>query len=77
MKWIAVVILGCMLLFGCAGDDRSECFQSVQNTFPGGKVVVLGRDGYKFVVKDKDGSVWYVETMNSSDTNITKKIQLF
>lgn len=61
----------------CSGWDRGKCFESVQKAFPEGQIVVIGKDGWNFVVKDKDGSIWYVVTGNGTNTNITEKRKLF
>lgn len=73
------ILIGLSLLFliGCAGMDRGGCFESVSKAFPKSQIVVIDKYGYKFLVKDQNGKIFYVETMNQTNTDITLKRELF
>lgn len=71
-KLIIIPIL--MILCGCEGNNRYKCQQSVENMFPNAKVWRVG-NGYIFVVEDSL-HLYYVETMNTSDTEVTDVIKL-
>ncbi len=75
MKKIIILIV-LMFLISCSGYDRAGCFSTVQKAFPEGKVVPITKGGYIFVVIFKSGAVWYVETGNNFDTQITLRRQI-
>jgi len=61
-------------LASCAGNDEYACYESVKETFP--NAIAIKRpigEKWSFVVIDADSCVYYVETMNSSDTKLTQK----
>ncbi|MDE2022474.1 MAG: hypothetical protein KGI71_06200 [Patescibacteria group bacterium] len=71
-------ILTTALLALCLGmgacTQPIECQESVQNAFPDSEVVQINE--YRFVVRDKKGDVWYVETLNPFHAVISGKILL-
>jgi hypothetical protein len=50
---------------------------SVQKAFPEGEWKSVPANNFKFLVRDKDGSVWWVETLNFSDSEVSSKLKLF
>jgi hypothetical protein len=76
-KVIILLILG-FLLLGCGeGYNRGACFRNVANEFPNAKISVIGERGFQFIVKTLDGDIWYVETGNGRNANISLKAKLF
>jgi hypothetical protein len=78
---IGSIVLLCSFIFlsliGCDAHNHAACFMSIQKEFPNSQICVVDRNGYRFVVKDKDGLIWYVETRNYTNTNISLKQKLF
>jgi len=49
--------------------------ESVKKRFPNGEVAFIGGDQY--IVKDKDGSIWYVVLTKVFNSKITWEEKLF
>ena len=66
-------ILLATCLYSCAGEDEYGCYKSVQEEFPNAIDISspIG-ERYRFVVIDADSTVYYVETMNQNDTEVTQ-----
>ena len=62
------------MLCSCEGMNKYKCQQSVEKMFPNAKVWRIGY-GYQFVVEDSL-HLYYVETMNTSDSEVTDVIEL-
>lgn len=62
------------MLCGCEGNNRYKCQQSVEKMFPNAKVWRVD-NGFRFVVEDSL-HLYYVETMNISDANVSDVIKL-
>lgn len=75
MKKIICMIAVAAALAACDGYDHIGCRNTVVNEVGTHNVVEV--EPWKFVAKDAQGSVWYYETMNVSNTKITKKQPLF
>ena len=74
MKKLLIISLLAMLC-GCGeGLDKYKCQKSVEKMFPNAKVWRVG-NGFSFVVEDSL-HLYYVETMNMSDANVTDVIKL-
>lgn len=74
---LAVTMLAiCLGLSGCDALDRTRCQENVSNAFPDSEVVQTP-NGYRFIVRDKNGNIWYVETMNMFDANVSGKVLVF
>lgn len=65
-------------LFTSCGFDEYDCFKSVEEEFPNAIEIKspVGED-YRFIVMDADSSIYYIETMNNHNTDITQKELLF
>lgn len=72
-----VLLIFVMAILSCSGWDRGKCYDSAQKAFPEGRVVVIDETGWRFIVKDKDGSIWYVVAGNDTNSDITEKRKLF
>lgn len=67
-----------LLLSGCfEGFNEYECLKSVKKEFPGADVRPIPNMTFKFIVKTATNEIYYVETMNSDDTKITKEVRMF
>ena len=82
MKKIILVVIGslfcfyslCFYLVGCKtdGTNYDKCLESVKKTFPNSKVYnSINVSKYRFIVIDTSNNVFEVETMNTSDANVT------
>lgn len=80
---LAVVVLSAIgaltmaVVTARGSDSPAKCMESVQKAFPEGDWKLVPAQYYKFLVRDKDGSVWWVETINFSDSEISSKVKLF
>lgn len=74
-------LLFILLVFGTfscfpVGDalTPSECYNSVEAEYPDAlHIYHLDGANYKFIVIDSDSTIYYIETMNLTDSNISKK----
>jgi hypothetical protein len=61
-------------LFSCDGHDEFACYQRVKEEFPNAiKVSRPIGEKWEFIVIDEDSSIYFVETMNVSNTDLTQK----
>lgn len=61
-------------LISCDGFDEFACYQRVSEEFP--NAIKVSRPigvKFQFIVIDADSSVYFVKTMNSSNTDLTQK----
>lgn len=74
-KLIVSIILGITIFigFGCEGTDPLNCYLTVKEQYE--EVFSLSR--FKFIVRDKNGDIYYIETMNLLNADITKIIPVF
>jgi hypothetical protein len=75
MKKIIAMIAVAAVLSACDGYDHNGCRDSVVKEVGTQNVVEV--HPWNFVAKDTQGNIWYYETMNASNTHITKKQPLF
>lgn len=76
--WALALVAGSALwLSGCSSHDRSLCASKVQAAFPNGQVAAIPSEAFKFIVREPDGSVWLVETMNQTNAEVSSKVRLF
>lgn len=76
MKKIFVVLMFVVImLMGCDSSDEMMCMQSVEKTFPNADIRPVGR--YVFIVKDSNGSIWYVKTMYATTPDVSYKVKVF
>lgn len=67
-------LISSLLIISCKGHDKTACKQTVIKEFPKAQqVTYLVNNPWKCIVIDSIGSIWYIETMNATNTNITKK----
>ncbi len=75
-RYLTVLMLGLSLLVGCH-DPRNEAFrrQSVIDHFNSGDVQRVPGDSKAFIVRDKNGAVWYVRAVYD-DLEIKFSVQM-
>lgn len=55
-------------------QDDLECKTSVEKEFPKAiKIIQPTGERFRWLVLDADSSLWYVETMNNFNTNVSDK----
>jgi hypothetical protein len=63
---------------GCDAADNYECYRSVQAKYPEAKKIYVPVGiKYTFVVRDKDGKVYFVRTMKLFNTDISSTEMLW
>jgi len=67
----------CGMLVGCAGNNPVACQSEVAKEFPEGEIQGIPGCNYKFLVRDTNSSIWYVENLNLNDSKISGKVLLF
>ena len=81
MKRFLLVTAVALLLVGCNNTANSayHCRRSVEETFPGSEISISpdSDSSYRFLVREPNGTVWYVETMSSAGPQVTKKELIF
>ena len=78
MKKVILFIAVLALLSSCDANDSYKCKQSVEKSFPNAlSIVQPTNEEYSWIVMDKDSSIYYVETMNLFDTEISQKELIF
>lgn len=77
MKKITL-ITSLLLLISCGGAyDQNACLESVKNKFPECNIHMIAGEKYRFIVEDTLGFVYYVETMNGMDSEVSETQELF
>lgn len=70
-------LLACVLFSSCGVgnlQDDLECKTSVEKEFPKAiKIIQPTGERFRWLVLDADSSLWYVETMNNFNTNVSGK----
>lgn len=76
---VLVTLCLVMLLSGCGtpAHDIFLCYQNVQKKFPESQVQVIPEAKYKFLVKTKQGQIYYVETMYSTSPEVSSYYLVF
>lgn len=77
-KFQIVILLMSILFISCDGWNEVECYESVRIEFPDAIEIKqpIG-EKWKFIVMDYDSSIYYVQTMNNSNTDVTSKELIF
>ena len=80
IKTGVILAIACAALFGggCGKAlDQAACLESVMKAFPGAEVGMIPNEKYRFVVRDADGAIWYVKTMNLTNPYVSQKSKIF
>lgn len=72
---IIVLALAMVCLVGC-GFSSVRCRQSVAKKY-GAEVQVIPGEQFKFIARDTNGAIWFVETMNTGNAEISSEVLLF
>jgi hypothetical protein len=74
-----IVIAVITLLTGCRQGDPIAARNAVMKEYPDGDIADLPGYGtnYKYIVRDTNGAVWYVDCLNYKDDNISGKTMIF
>ena len=78
MKLSILCLLTAFVLVGCSSELR--CLNSVKNEFRYDKNVEISTIPgirWKFLVRTSSGEIWYVETLNGNDDEVTDKVRIF
>jgi hypothetical protein len=75
MKKIILCAAIAILATGCSSYDHKLCRDSVVREV--GTQEVFEVTPYRFVARDSKGNVWYYETMNQLDAQVSKKQPVF
>jgi hypothetical protein len=75
MKKIIAFVAITFALAGCSSYDHKACRDSVVRDV--GTQDVAEVHSFRFVARDSKGAIWYYETMNQTDTEISKKQPVF
>jgi len=57
--------------------SREGALSSVKSSFPNGTINKVPGQNYSFIVQDKDGFIWYVETHSLLNDDMTNQVRLF
>lgn len=75
---LLLITLTLILLSSCDALDNEECLLSVKDEFPNAiEIIAPVGEKYKFIVKDSDEFIYYVETMNQFDAEVSKTVLIF
>ena len=69
-----ISLSGCVLFNEPAMVAKSQ--QTITNKYPQSSIVSLPDNSFKFIVRDTNNAVHYVETMNNFNSEITEDIIL-
>ena len=75
---LAVCFTG--LLFtccACSGGTPVENMATIEKQYPDSEIRRMPKNTYTYLVKKNDGSIWYLETLNISNTDISFKERIF
>ena len=77
MKKLIVGLLFIGMLAGCGdGMNKVKCMDAVKAGFKNSDVRPVGDGGFRFIVKDETGGIWYVETLGIG-VDISYKTKIF
>lgn len=77
-KYYLFLILTISLLTSCDALDSYKCKQSVEKSFPEAvSIIQPSGSNFTWIVIDKDSSVYYIRTMNVSNTEVTQRELIF
>ena len=76
MKNIVIIIILCISTISCEESNSVMCLNSVVAAYPDAEIKRMPRSLYRFIVRPPDGSLIYVETMNTWDSDISSSVQL-
>jgi hypothetical protein len=82
MKRFLLVTVFALGMVGCLtnnADSTYHCRRSVEAAFPGAEISNSpdSDSSFRFLVREPNGAVWYVETMSGSGPQVTKKELIF
>lgn len=66
-----ILLLFLIVTLSSCGTNARECYDSVQEKYPTAQVINIPGSDYRFFVLLKNGDIFYVETMNLTNTKIT------
>lgn len=66
-----------IITLGCDSSTDYKTLKSIQKEFPNSKIEVLKGYRFKFLVKDSEGKIWYIEALNASNEDISYKKEIF
>lgn len=70
--FVLSILIASLAVTGCGGYDPNNCYESVKRAYPNAEVVMIPGEDYRFIVKEVNGDVIYVETMNMSNGDVTQ-----
>jgi hypothetical protein len=79
MKRVFLIAFLFVFVTGCTGpgNDPGNCLNAVRAKFgENAHIATIPGKSYAFIVRDEDGDIYYVKTMNTSDTDITTEVML-
>lgn len=74
---LLAVCWSAVLAAGCSGYSADVCYQGVKAAYPGADIAVIPGEKYRFIVKQKNGDILYVETMNHTNGDVTQAYTAF
>ena len=69
---LLAVSLAALLCVSCGGFNQEACYEGVKMAYPESEVVIIPGEKYRFIVRTPAGDIIYVETMNTSDGDVTQ-----
>jgi hypothetical protein len=70
-RLIFLLVFLILVCVACDASDPSKCKESVVREFPNFEVTDIPGDSYSFLVKDKNGNLWFVKTLSLFSPNIS------
>lgn len=75
---LPLIVAAAATVSGCGeAFNPTACRQNVVEEMGTADVVQVRNRDFHFIVRKKDGSVWYVETLNGRDAKVSAKTMLF
>lgn len=75
---LSFIIMLCLCSCGDSLSSREyKSMNIIKNHFPNSEVHVIHGEQFKYIVKDSNEDVWYVECMNSGDDEISYMVRVF
>jgi hypothetical protein len=71
MKKISLCLLLLLFIVGCDAGDLMKTYKSVEREFPNAEIRRIGGRSYQFIIKNNDGTIWYAETNNFTNPDIS------
>jgi hypothetical protein len=75
--WINVLVFMVFIFFMGCTPNPVESLKNIQDNFKNAEIKNIPGSQYRFIVKDTNNIIWYVECLNMFDNNVSGSVEIF